>query len=149
MTNHATYYSKTLFKGWPKQAGNKPGDDLLGIAHTFGRAGKQSMALAMALRPEGVSAPQVTLACGAPQNNHRIKLCGQGYFKVVEAPKTEQGHTVYRVELTAKGKAKVERVKAASAAALTASPAKPKRERKAKVTAEPVTEATVTEQATA
>ena len=48
-----------------KAMGNKPTADMLTTAHYFGRAGKQSLALAMAMRPEGVTAGQIIMACGA------------------------------------------------------------------------------------
>lgn len=112
MAKHNDWYGET-FKAWPKQAGNKPTEVMLKTVHAFGRPGKQSMALAMAMRPEGVTASQVLLALSAPQNNHRVKVLRQGYFKQVPASKTAANHTVYKVELTAKGKAKADRAAAA------------------------------------
>lgn len=125
-----------VFKQWPvKQLGNKPADDLLQVAHAFGRAGKQSLALALAMRPEGVTQGQIQIACGAPQNNHRIGLIRAGYFKRdMTAPKTDAGHTVYRITLTTKGEqAMKKRLEAAAKAEVDGGkPAKVSKPRKAK-----------------
>lgn len=121
MTQISKVYAP-LFKGWQvKVMGAKPADDLLATAHAFGRPGKQSLALAMAMRPEGVSGAQIVMACGAPQNNHRRGLIAGGQFKRdMSVPPNEQGHTVYRVTLTAKGEAAMKRKAEAEAkAALT------------------------------
>lgn len=105
MTNVAAFYAPT-FKTWQvKQLGPKPGNDLLELAHKFGRPGKQSLALAMAMRAEGVTAGQIQIACGAPQNNHRRGLIGEGMFKRNAVAPTDAGHTVYQITLTARGKA--------------------------------------------
>jgi hypothetical protein len=82
-----------MLKAWPvKQLGPKPSDELLATAHAFGRAGKQSLALAMAMRECGVTQGQIQIACGAPQNNHRIGLVRDGTFKRdMGVPKTEAG----------------------------------------------------------
>jgi hypothetical protein len=85
--------------------GSKPTPAMLKAAAGFcghGTAGKQCFALAMAMRKSGVTAPEVQVACGAPQNNFRRGLIDQGLVKVVETPKNGT-HTVYRIELTPKG----------------------------------------------
>lgn len=156
MTDVSKQYAPQ-FKGWQAKAmGSKPSDESLQTAHWFGRAGKQSLALAMAMRPEGVTGAQVVMACGAPQNNHRRDVLASGYFKREAVPATEAGHTVYKVTLTAKGEAAIKRrTEQAAAGALTDKPAKAKRKaanrhaRKAARKAAPGTgsqPATVTEQ---
>lgn len=126
MSNDVSTYYKAAFKGWPKQAGDKPTAALLATAHMFGRPGKQSLALAMALRDNGVTGAQVVLACGAPQNNHRTAVVKRGYFKNVAAPLTDAGHKVYRVELTAKGNAKLTKVAAEPVDKPAKAPRKPR-----------------------
>ena len=110
MSNISNTYAPQ-FKAWQaKQLGSKPNDDMLTVAHAFGRPGKQSLALAMAMRPEGVSGAQVVMACGAPQNNHRRDLLASGYFKRDNTvPHNDQGHTVYKITLTPKGEAAMKR----------------------------------------
>lgn len=109
-----------MLKNWStKQLGSKPTDELLNVAHAFGRPGKQSLALALAMRPEGVSGSQIVMVCGAPQNNHRRGLIAGGLFKREPIPANEQGHSVYKIKLTAKGEAAIKRAEeAASKAAL-------------------------------
>lgn len=129
-----------MTKGWAKQAGTKPTGEALATVHALGaRPGKQAMALAMALRPEGVTGPQIVLACGAPQLNKMRDTAAKGLVKFVAMPITEAGHKVYRIELTAKGTAKVDKAKAAPADADTkaakprkaAKPSKPKADKAA------------------
>lgn len=131
-----------FYKGWQgKVLGDKPSDDLLATAHNFGRAGKQSLALAMAMRPEGVSGAQIVMACGAPQNNHRRGLLASGYFKRDAVPANAQGHTVYKITLTPRGEAAIKRRAEAAAKATLATTDKPKRKAtsKRKGKAKPVT----------
>lgn len=117
---HATYYAAN-FKNWQaKQLGNKPSDALLATAHAFGRPGKQSLALAMAMRPEGVTGSQIVMVAGAPQNNHRRGLIEGGLFKREAAAPNEQGHTVYKITLTAKGTAAMKRAAEVAAKAALA-----------------------------
>lgn len=127
----ATEHYGNLLKGYNvKQLGPKPGDDVLAMVHTFARPGKQALALALMTRECGVTGGQIVQACGAPQLNKMRDLCKRGLFKRVAAPMTEAGHTVYRIELTAKGAAKV---KAAAEKPVDAEPVKPaKAKRKAK-----------------
>ncbi len=108
-----------LFKGWSKLAGSKPTTEMLETAHAFGKPGKQSLALAMAMRDEGVTGQQISLICSNPQNNHRRGLIEAALLKRVNMPKTSAGHTVYKVEVTAKGKQRIER-QVANAAKLAA-----------------------------
>jgi len=138
VVNAATYYGP-LFKAWVKQAGEKPTAAMLDTVHKLGyRPGKQALFAAMCLRPTGCSAQQMVLACGAPQLNKTFGAGGtaeKGLVKAVPAPATEAGHKVYRLELTARGTAKV----AKAAASDTAKPAKATAKRKAgKATVTPV-----------
>lgn len=61
MTSNATdNYAKAVWQAWGvKLHGPKPTNDHLTVAHAFGRPGKQTMALAMMLRPEGATATQI------------------------------------------------------------------------------------------
>ncbi len=159
-TSPATFYnSKPMgeggFKGWStKHLGSKPTDDMLTTVHKLGlRPGKQALANAMALRPEGVSGSQIVMATGAPQLNRMRGLIAAGVVKRdMNAPANPQGQSVYKLDLTPKGTKVIERTTAlADKAALDGGAAdKPAkvtkakktkaatpRKRKAKVTAEP------------
>lgn len=136
------------FKAWPTALiGPKPTAEMLTNVHRLGlRPGKQALANAMACRDKGVTAGQIVIACGAPQLNKMRDLITDALVKRVAVPKTPEGHTVYKLELTAKGKARIERsakaeLKADEAGKVDA-PAKPaKGTRKAK--ADKVAPATV------
>lgn len=104
-----------------KHLGPKPSEQHLTTALAFSKhqkPGKETFALAMAMRDAGVTAGQIQIACGAPQNNHRRGLITEGLFKRdMTVPNTEQGHTVYKITLTAKGEAAIKRREAAAAKA--------------------------------
>lgn len=136
--SNATYYA-TMFKNWPKAAGDKPTEAMLATAHAFGRPGKQSLALAMAMRDAGVTNGQIVAACDAPQNNHRRDVLKRGYFKTLPAPLSEAGHKVYRIELTAKGKARVAKLEAATNEAAAGDKPAKRAKRKAASKPQPVT----------
>lgn len=118
MTNQAYVdaalaYHADLLKGWSvKAAGEKPTGEMLHQAMAFGRPGLQTMALAMAMRPSGVTANQILHVCGRPQNNHRTAEINAGHFKRVAAERDGNGRTVYKVELSAKGIKRVEKYEA-------------------------------------
>lgn len=134
MSNVLNTYTAQL-KVWSKQLGGKPTAELLETAHCFGRPGKQSLALAMAMRAEGVTAGQIIMACGAPQNNHRRDVIAAGWFKRdMNAAPNDAGHTVYKINLTPKGEAEAKkRVAATEATTLPGDkPAKPAKKGKAK-----------------
>lgn len=141
MKNDATGWYANTFKGWQsKLLGRKPTAAELAIAHAFGKPGKQSLALAMAMRENGVTAGQIQIACGAPQNNHRRGLITEGMFKREAVPPSNEGHTVYKITLSPKGdkalKAKAEAPKAEAKAdkpAKAVKAAKAPRKHKAKV----------------
>lgn len=137
----AAWYADSL-KAWPKGAGPKPTVEHFRVAHYFGKPGKQSLALAMAMRDSGTTAPQIELVCERPQNNHRKRAIKLGYFNRVATP-ADGTHTVYKIELTEKGKLKVGAAvsmakadKAPKAPAKAATPRKP-RAAKAKAAAAP------------
>ena len=116
------------FKVWSvKTHGPKPDAELLEKAHAFGRPGKQSLALAMAMRDCGVTGQQVMFACdGKPQNNHRVGLIKAKLLKRVEPFQAADGHTVYKVELTTLGVKRIEQRAAAAADAALPEGDKPK-----------------------
>jgi hypothetical protein len=118
------------FKSWDsKRLGAKPSVNDLDTIHKLGaRAGKQALANAMALRPQGVTGSEIVIACGAPQLNKMRGFITDGLLKR-EALPPRNGHTVYKTTLTAKGAA---RIKGAAKAA-TPAPAKAKKKAKAKV----------------
>jgi hypothetical protein len=129
MTNNVETYYAPFFKGWSvKQLGEKPTAEMLTTAGYFGRPGKQTLALAMAMRPEGVTAAQIIMACGAPQNNHRTAEITAGHFKREPHAPDAKGHTVYKVTLTAKGTKRAETIakRLAEAEANAAAGEKPK-----------------------
>lgn len=133
MPNVLNTYAPQL-KAWSKQLGNKPTAELLETAHCFGRAGKQSLALAMAMRTEGVTAGQIVMACGAPQNNHRRDVIAAGWFKRdMNVPANDAGHTVYQIKLTPKGEAEAKKRREALAATAVDGEAVTKAKPKAKV----------------
>lgn len=118
--NHTDWYSN-VFKAWQgKVLGSKPTAEMLQSIHGLGaRPGKQALACAMALRSEGVTAGQIVIACGAPQLNKMRGFITDALLKRQAVAPSSEGHTVYKLELTAKGKARIERAeKAAAAAAL-------------------------------
>lgn len=145
-----TSHYADVFKVWQAAlVGPKPTAEMLTNVHRLGlRPGKQALANAMACRDKGVTAGQIVIACGAPQLNKMRDLITDALVKRVAVPKTPEGHTVYKLELTAKGKARIERsvkaeVKAEEAGKATGDKpaAKAKGTRKPKV--DKVTPATV------
>jgi len=82
---HAAYYTN-VFANWSKALGSKPTEAQLSLAHVFGRPGKQSLAVAMALRDGGVSGQQIKQASAlfdgkaTPQLNHIRDLIAAGSF---------------------------------------------------------------------
>src|SRR5690348_1544977 len=132
--NTATHYAK-FFKAWPvKQVGRKPTEAELATVHAFARPGKQALALALMLRESGVTGAQIVMACGAPQLNKMRDTVAKGLAKRLPAPMTAEGHTVYRLALTAKGTAKVAK---ANEPAQADKPAKAKAVKPAKVKVQP------------
>jgi len=137
-----------VFKAWPKQVGNKPSRDSLAAIHGLGaRPGKQALANALAMRPEGVTGSEIVIACGAPQLNKMRGFITDGLVKR-EALPPRGGHTVYKITLTSKGQQRIN--KATKPVEAAADKPKPVKKPKAKVEkpAEPVTAEPVTVEAT-
>ena len=152
--NNATGWYSNVFKHWPtKLVGVQPTATQLDTIHLLGaRPGKQALANAMALRDGGVTGGQIQIACGAPQLNKMRGFVTDGLMKFEATPPAENGHKVYKLVVTSKGQARIERArKAIEAAAANAGAEKPvkakaKRKAKAKPASEPVvTTDTVTE----
>lgn len=120
-TNAATHYGP-LFKNWQlKLLGAKPTAEQLASVHGLGcRPGKQALAIAMSLRDCGVTGAQIVMACGAPQLNKMRGLVADALLREMPAPLADNGHKVYRNEVTAKGKQRIERVAKADAAKVAA-----------------------------
>jgi len=120
-TNAATHYAP-LFKNWQlKLLGPKPSADQLASVHGLGcRPGKQALAIAMSTRDCGVTGSQIVMACGAPQLNKMRGLIADAFLREMPAPLADNGHKVYRNEVTAKGKQRIARVARADAAKVAA-----------------------------
>lgn len=132
-TNDGNWYSN-VFKTWQaKQLGPKPTADMLASIHNLGaRPGKQALASAMALRACGVTAGQIVIACGNPQLNKMRGFINDALLKREAVPPSAEGHTVYKLSVTAKGQQRIARtVKAKGAVeaegnkAVADKPAKP------------------------
>lgn len=121
----ATSYAN-FFKGWDvKRLGPKPAAEMLHAIHMLGaRPGKQALANAMALRECGVTGAQIVMACGAPQLNKMRGFITDALLKRLPAPADAAGHTVYRLELTAKGKQRISATEARAAKLAAAGEAK-------------------------
>ncbi len=118
MSNDANWYGE-IFKGWQaKQLGPKPTAEQLATVHNLkARPGKQALAIAMGLRDCGVTGSQIVIACGAPQLNKMRGFIEDALLKRVAVPMAANGHQVYKLEVTAKGKQRIERTEKALAAA--------------------------------
>jgi len=104
---HAGFYAN-VFSQWSKALGPKPTEAELSLAHVFGRPGKQSLAVAMALRDAGVKGTQIKGASAlvdgkaTPQLNHLRDLIMAGLVNREPVP------GAYVIRVTAKGKKFVE-----------------------------------------
>jgi hypothetical protein len=118
MTDATTWYAGN-FKNWSiKALGAKPTADQLEAIHLLGlRPGKQALANAMALRPEGVTNAQIIQACGNPQLNRMRGLIADKLVKREPVPMTGAGHTVYKLTLTPKGEQRISKARERLAAA--------------------------------
>jgi len=134
------------FKSWDsKRLGAKPSVNDLDTIHKLGaRPGKQALANAMALRATGVTGSEIVMACGAPQLNKMRGFITDGLLKR-EALPPRNGHTVYKVTLTAKG---ANRIKAA-AVKEAPKPVKVKKPKAKKPVEAPVAQEAPTQQVTA
>lgn len=131
-TDVAQWYGQR-FKAWPKSAGSKPTVEMLNTIHGLGRrAGADAtLAAAMMLRPEGASQPQIVAVVGDPKLNIKRELEAQKVIRELPMPRSESNHRVYRIELTAKGTARVK------GAAVETVPVKPKAAKARKVKVKP------------
>lgn len=112
-----TNWYGNVFKTWQTKAlGPKPSAEQLASIHNLGaRPGKQALAIAMGLRECGVTGSQIVMACGAPQLNKMRGFITDSYLKREAASPGENGHTVYKLAITKKGQARIDRsVKAAA-----------------------------------
>ena len=89
---HVSYYTNVM-QSWSKgELGKAPSEAQLALAHVFGRPGKQSMAVAMALRDGGVTGQQIKLASAlfdgkaTPQLNHMRDLIAAKQFERLPVP---------------------------------------------------------------
>lgn len=130
---------QVALKNWPtKLAGPKVTQAEIDLAHKLGcRPGKQALAMAMYLRTGGASDGQVKAACIAgwgssgSHHNKRRDIQSAGYVKNRNAGLADaNGHKVYSIELTDKGRKRIEATNAAQAA--TAKPAKVRQAKPAK-----------------
>jgi hypothetical protein len=157
----ANWYGE-VFKTWQsKQLGPKPTVDQLSSIHKLGaRPGKQALAIAMGLRDCGVTGSQIVMACGAPQLNKMRGLISDAYLKRLAAPMAANGHQVYKLEVTTKGKQRIARSEAVLAKQVEAEKAtvdKPvkakgapvvKRAPKGQAPQKPISDTPITEQPT-
>jgi len=101
---HISYYTNVTTQ-WSRELGTKPTEAQLSLAHVFGRPGKQSLAVALALRDGGVTGAQIKLASSlfdgkaTPQLNHMRDLIKArmftreavpGAYAITLAPKGQQ-----------------------------------------------------------
>lgn len=128
-SNEVANWYGVVFKSWQvKQLGPKPTDAMLASIHGLGaRPGKQALASAMGLRDCGVTAGQIVIACGAPQLNKMRGFITDALLKRLPVSPSAEGHTVYKLELTAKGKQRVERTEKAAATKAADGEAKPEK----------------------
>ena len=139
---HISYYTNVMQSWSSSELGKKPTEAELSLAHVFGRPGKQSLAVALALRDGGVTGAQIKAVSAlvdgkpTPQLNHMRDLIRARLF-------TREAVTgAYALTLAPKGQQFVDLHGAMAAAKLArkvASEAKP---------AKPVTETPTSEPAT-
>lgn len=130
--NPLAAYSAVL-KTWPaKYAGPKPTAEIFKAVHGLGAkpGSKTAMALAMYLRNAGATQAQVVVINNGPYLNKMRQLVDAGAVKREALPKNDEGHTVYKLTLTAKATAKRKpaskrKATAKPASKATAKPAKP------------------------
>lgn len=116
MANDNNWYSN-VFKTWQaKLLGPKPTTEQLASVHNLkAKPGKQALATAMALRDCGVTNPQIMIACGNPQLNKMKGFVTDALLKRIPVPPTAEGHKVYKLEITPKGRQRIARSEQADA----------------------------------
>ena len=140
---HVSYYTNVM-QQWGKQLGPKPTEAELALAHVFGRPGKQSFVVGMALREAGVTRGQMLEACAmfdgkpTPQLNHMRALVNAkmftrqpvpGAYALVKGPNADRFIDLHGAKAAAE--AKPAKVKAAK---------KPRKAKAAKPAELPVSE---------
>ena len=171
---HISYYTNVMQSWSSSELGKKPTEAELSLAHVFGRPGKQSLAVALALRDGGVTGAQIKAVSAlvdgkpTPQLNHMRDLVKArlftreavtGAYALTLAPKGQQfvdlhgaakGQLfvdLYGAMAAEKLAGKAEKAKPAKQARKVAG--KPKGEGKpVEVTTQPVTETPTSEPAT-
>ena len=137
-----TWYA-SLLKNWPARwAGSKPSNAMLMVPHLLGkRPGVEALHIAMCLRPEGCTVQQFQTAgsCG-PANNYRRSLVKTGWFTMT----VEGKPYAFKLAISKKGEARLDKCAAAYAEAQTVTAVAPKAKakrisHKANVTKAPVT----------
>ena len=118
---HISYYTNVTASWSKADLGKMPSEAQLSLAHVFGRPGKQSMAVAMALRDGGVTGAQIKLASSlfdgkaTPQLNHMRDLITakmftrepvSGAYVITLAPKGQQFVDLHGAKAAAKVEAK-------------------------------------------
>ena len=154
---HISYYTNVMQSWSSSELGKKPTEAELSLAHVFGRPGKQSLAVALALRDGGVTGAQIKAVSAlvdgkpTPQLNHMRDLVKARLF-------TREAVTgAYALTLAPRGQLFVDLHGAKAAEKLAGQQAekarkvagKPKGEGKpVEVTTQPVTETPTSEPAT-
>lgn len=139
---HISYYTNVM-QAWSKaELGVKPSEAQLSLAHVFGRPGKQSLAVAMALREGGVTGSQIKAVSAlvdgkpTPQLNHMRDLIKArmftreavtGAYALTLAPKGQQFVDLHGAKAAEKLALKADDAKPAKKATKAAGKAKGKR----------------------
>ena len=159
---HISYYTNVMQSWSSSELGKKPTEAELSLAHVFGRPGKQSLAVALALRDGGVTGAQIKAVSAlvdgkpTPQLNHMRDLIKArlftreavtGAYALTLAPRGQLFVDLHGAKAAEKLAGKAEKAKPAKQARKVAG--KPKGEGKpVEVTTQPVTETPTSEPAT-
>src|SRR5574337_411959 len=88
-----------FFSRWNRKAGRRPTTREIRGAHQLARPGsKNALALAMALRKQGATQPQIILITGTPHRNVIKRVVDNGLAKV-KVVHDEGGHKVFKLSL--------------------------------------------------
>lgn len=93
--------SQPYLRRWNKDAGRRPTADQLKsiVAHGLARPNtKNQVALAMALRKDGTTQPQIIAVLGQPHRNKFKQVVASRKAKVVTSEDSD-GHKVYKLKL--------------------------------------------------
>ena len=146
---HVSYYTNVM-QQWGKQLGPKPTEAELALAHVFGRPGKQSFVVGMALREAGVTRGQMLEACAmfdgkpTPQLNHMRALVNAkmftrqpvpGAYALVKGPNADRFIDLHGAKAAAAAEVKADKPAKVKAAK------KPRKVKAAKPAELPVSEA--------